>query len=115
MSIALSCHCGAVACELAGTPTEALSCNCSICRRRGHLLHFASPDAVTFRTPREALTVYTFGKHVIRHQFCSTCGCSVFGEGTGPDGKPVVALNLRCAEGLDLDALAVTHFDGAAL
>lgn len=115
MSLRLSCHCGAVAGTLADAPTTALACNCSICRRRGHLLHFTTPDRFTLDTPRDALTAYTFGKHVIRHLFCRTCGCGVFGEGVGPDGQPALALNLRCAEGLDLDALELQHFDGASL
>ena len=30
-----SCHCGAVKLKLPSTPTEATSCNCSLCRRIG--------------------------------------------------------------------------------
>ncbi|MBP2488492.1 hypothetical protein JOH50_004219 [Rhizobium leguminosarum] len=30
-----SCHCGNVAFEVEGEFTEALDCNCSLCRRRG--------------------------------------------------------------------------------
>jgi hypothetical protein len=32
--------------------------------------------------------------------------------GVGPDGKAVAAINVRCLEGVDLDALEVTHYDG---
>ncbi len=110
-----SCHCGKVAYTTPDTPTEAMSCNCSICRRRGSLLAFTTPDKFKLETSREALTVYTFKSHVIRHQFCKTCGCAPFAEGTAPDGKPMVALNLRCAEGIDLKALKITEFDGASL
>lgn len=63
--------------------------------------------------PGEA--IYTFGKHVIRHQFCKTCGCAPFGEGSGPDGKEMVAVNLRCVEEIDLSKLTISQFDGAAL
>ena len=114
MAINGSCHCGKVAYTLDDEPTEAMECNCSICRRKGYVLAFSSHDKFTLHTPREALTVYTFGKHAIRHQFCSTCGCAAFGEGDGSTG-PMVAVNLRCAEDFDLSALNITKFDGANL
>ena len=48
MSYSGSCHCGAVTFEVAGDPpTEALSCNCSHCRRKGFLLSFQPADALT--------------------------------------------------------------------
>ena len=109
-----SCHCGAVRYTLDAEPTEAMECNCSICRRKGYLLAFASPDRFTLETPREALSVYTWNQHVIRHQFCKTCGCAPFGEGENPNG-PMVAINLRCAEGLDLSRVKINPFDGASL
>lgn len=115
MAIRGSCHCGAVAYTLDEDPTEAMQCNCSICRRKGHLLAFTSPERFTLETRRDALTVYTWNQHVIRHQFCRICGCAPFGEGTMPDGTPMVAINLRCAEDLDLDSIPITAFDGASL
>jgi hypothetical protein len=115
MPIQGSCHCGAIAYELDDEPTEALECNCSICRRKGYLLSFSTPDRFRLKTPRSAISTYTFGKHVIRHQFCAICGCAPFGEGDGPDGRAAVAINLRCAEGLDLTRLTIMPFDGAAL
>ncbi len=29
-----------------------------------------------------------------------------------PDGTPMVSINVRCLEGVDLDALPVKRFDG---
>lgn len=115
MPIQGSCHCGKIAYTLDAEPTEAMECNCSICRRKGYLLAFSTPDKFTLKTRREDITVYTFNKHVIRHQFCKVCGCAPFGEGTGPDGKMMVAVNLRCAEGVDLSKLKIDHFDGASM
>ncbi|WP_300545219.1 GFA family protein [Maricaulis sp.] len=114
MAITGSCHCGKVRYTLDVDTDEAMACNCSICRRKGYLLTFATPDKFAFTGAAEDLTVYTFGSHNIRHQFCKTCGCAPFGEGTGPDGQAMVAVNLRCAD-VDLDALKVTRFDGASL
>lgn len=110
-----SCHCGRIAYHLDEEPTEAMQCNCSICRRKGYLLAFATPDKFTLETSRDDIAVYTFGNHVIRHQFCRSCGCAPFGEGTGPDGKAMVAINLRCAEDVDLSKITITPFDGASL
>jgi hypothetical protein len=112
MPIRLSCHCGAVAATYEDAPTEAIECNCSICRRRGSILAFGEPGKFSLETARDELTIYTWNNHVIRHQFCRTCGCAPFAEGESPRG-PMVALNLRCAEDLDLGQVTVTPFDGA--
>jgi hypothetical protein len=115
MPIRGSCHCGRIAYSLDDTPTEAMQCNCSICRRKGYLLAFSTPDKFTLETPREEIAVYSFGRHSVRHQFCKTCGCAPFGEGRDPSGQNIVAINLRCAEGIDLATITVSDFDGANL
>jgi hypothetical protein len=73
------------------------------------------PTNSTWRRRATTSPTYTFGRHVIRHQFCKTCGCAPFSEGTGPDGEAMVAINLRCAENLDLSTLKIAQFDGASL
>ena len=115
MPVRGSCHCGRIAYTLDAEPTEAIECNCSICRRKGAVLAAFAPEQFHLETSRDDIAVYTFGRHAIRHQHCKTCGCSPFSEGTGPDGSPMVAINLRCAEGIDLSALKITPFDGASL
>jgi hypothetical protein len=115
MPVRASCHCGKVACILDMDPIEAMQCNCSICRRKGYLLAFSTPDKFRLETSRDDVTAYTFGKHIIRHQFCRTCGCAPFGEGIGTDGQAVVAVNLRCVEGIDLRRIKIAEFDGAGL
>jgi hypothetical protein len=115
MAVRGSCHCGKVAFRLDDDPAEAIDCNCSICRRKGYLLAFTTPDRFHLETPRDALTIYTFGSGTIRHQFCKYCGCAPFGEGTAPGGKPMVAINLRCIDDLDPATLTIKPFDGASL
>lgn len=116
MSLRGSCHCGKIAYTVKEEmPTEGLECNCSICRRKGSLHHFTAADKFSFEGSRDELAVYTFNQHNTRHQFCKTCGCAPFAEGTGPDGKPMVEINLRCVEGLDLSGLKIKQFDGASL
>jgi hypothetical protein len=115
MTIKGNCHCGAVDFTIdADPPAEAMDCNCSICRRKGYLHHFTDAEAFTLHTPRDALGVYMFGKHAIRHQFCRACGCAPFSEGEGPDGKPMMSVNLRCTD-VDLSVLTIKPFDGASL
>jgi hypothetical protein len=71
-----------------------------------------APGQFHLETPRDDIATYTFGKHVIRHQFCKICGCAPFAEGTGPDGEAMVAVNLRCAENLDLSTIKISQFHG---
>lgn len=110
-----SCHCGKVAFEVEGDITGALACNCSMCRRRGSLLMFVGRDKLRLTTPDDALSTYTFNKHVIKHRFCANCGIHPFGEGTDPKGNAIAAVNIRCLDGVDLDAIPVQHYDGRAI
>jgi hypothetical protein len=110
-----SCHCGKIAFEVEGEIDSALACNCSICSRKGSLLWFVPRDKLRLKTPESAISTYTFNKHVIKHQFCSTCGIHPYGEGTDPKGNAMAAVNLRCVENLDLDAIPVHHYDGRSV
>lgn len=107
-----SCHCGAIAFDVEGTLEGVMSCNCSICQRKGALMWFVPRDKLTLLTPESNASTYMFNKHVIRHRFCPTCGIHPFGEGTDRQGNPMAAVNVRCLEGVDLSALPVTHIDG---
>lgn len=107
-----SCHCGNVKFEAEGAIEGALSCNCSMCQRRGSLLWFLPRDAVRLTTPESDLATYTFNQHVIQHRFCPKCGIHVFGEGTDPKGNRVAAVNIRSLEDIELDRIPVQHYDG---
>lgn len=107
-----SCHCGKVAFEVEGEIGTALSCNCSICQRKGSLLWFVPRADLKLLSPEDAASTYTFNKHVIKHRFCPNCGIHPYGEGTDPKGNAMAAINVRCLEGIDLDAVKVHHFDG---
>ncbi|HEY3804647.1 MAG TPA: GFA family protein [Kofleriaceae bacterium] len=110
-----SCHCGAVAYEVdMESVNGAMACNCSMCRRAGTLFTFV-PDAA-FRLTRgdDAIGDYQFNKHAIHHLFCKTCGIKSFARGKKPDGSAMVAINVRCLDGIDPDKLEIKHFDGAS-
>ncbi|MCE4554717.1 GFA family protein [Roseateles cellulosilyticus] len=107
-----SCHCGRIQFDVDGDITAAVSCNCSICQRKGSLLWFVPRSALRVSTPESDIASYTFNKHVIQHRFCPTCGMHPYGEGTAPNGDATAAINIRCIEGIDLDKVPVHHFDG---
>jgi hypothetical protein len=107
-----SCHCGKIAFDVEGEIKGVIACNCSICQRKGSLLWFVPREKLKLRTPAEAMSSYTFNKHVIKHHFCPTCGMHPFGEGVDPQGHAMAAINIRCLEGIDLAAIPVQNFDG---
>lgn len=107
-----SCHCGRVKFEAEGEIKSALSCNCSLCERRGSLLWFVPRTSLRLLTPEANLSTYRFNKHVIQHHFCASCGIHPYGEAVAPSGEPTAAINLRCVENIDLQAIPVTHYDG---
>lgn len=110
-----SCHCGKVAFKVeADVPTMAMACNCSHCRRKGFLLAFFPVDQFTLLSGGDSLTDYQFYKHAITHRFCSQCGTQPFAEGKMRDGSPMLAVNLRCVEAIDLDDLELKRIDGAS-
>jgi hypothetical protein len=110
-----SCHCGRIAFEVEGDIDGALSCNCSICRRRGSLLWFVPADRFRLLTPASAVNTYRFHQHHIQHHFCTNCGIHPYGEGTDPQGRRMTAVNLRCVDGVDLESIPKQEFDGASL
>jgi hypothetical protein len=110
-----SCHCGRIAFEVEGIIDRAISCNCSMCQRRGSLLWFVPHDKLRLLTPAEDVSTYTFNKHDIQHHFCNVCGIQLYGEGIDPKGNRIAAINIRCIEGIDLDEIPVSRFDGRSL
>lgn len=115
MTFSGSCHCGKVTFSVSGEiPAEAMSCNCSHCRRKGFLLAFVPHEALTIGSGSDDLVEYRFNRHAIGHQFCPTCGVEAFARGEGPDGAKMAAINLRCVPDADLDALTVKKIDGAS-
>lgn len=110
-----SCHCGQIAFEVEGEIPDVMSCNCSICQRKGTLMWFVPRPALKLLTAPEKMSTYTFNKHVIKHHFCPTCGIHPFGEGVGPNGQEMAAINVRCLDGVDVQALKVNHYNGRAL
>lgn len=110
-----SCHCGAVKFKVTGTFDTGMACNCSLCGRSGHVLTFVPVSQFELLSGADALSDYQFGKKRLHHPFCRTCGIRTFSRGIGPNGQEMVAVNLRCVEGVEMDKLQLKHFDGKSL
>ena len=108
-----SCLCGTVQFE-AGPFDAMMHCNCSMCRRKGSLLHFVPATEAKIDASAGKLGDYRFNKRAIHHHFCADCGCSPFATGTGPGGSGMVAVNMRCVAECDLEKLEITQVDGAS-
>jgi hypothetical protein len=110
------CQCGKVRYEVALELGPVVACNCSRCGKLGSLLAFAPASDFKLLSGEGATTEYLFNKGVIHHLFCATCGIEPFARGKRPvDGADVVAINVRCLDGVDPDSLAVKKFDGRSL
>ena len=109
-----SCHCGAVTFTVAAdAPSEAMTCNCSHCSRKGMVLTFVPVDQFNLESGADQLTDYLFYKHAITHQFCKSCGTQAFALGKSPQGD-MRAINLRCVPSIDIDMLTIQKVDGAS-
>lgn len=109
------CHCGEVRFEVNTAFEPVVSCNCSICSKSGMLLTFVPADHFNLTSGADNLTDYQFNKKVIHHLFCKTCGVRSFGRGMGPNGVEMIAINVRCVDGIDLSKLKPIEFDGKSL
>jgi hypothetical protein len=107
-----SCHCGEVRYKVDIDLSKPITCNCSYCARRGSILAFAPAGNFELEQGEGKLTEYRFNTKNIQHLFCSVCGMESFSRGAMPDGTQMVAVNLRCLEGVDVDSLNPTPYDG---
>jgi len=104
------CHCGAVRFRVQSDFARVSNCNCSICTKKGFLHLIVPRDQFELLCGRENLTTYTFNTGVAKHTFCKTCGIHSFYTPRSDPDK--VDVNVRCLDGVDLDSIKSTHFDG---
>jgi hypothetical protein len=108
-----SCHCGQVRFEVDVDLDHVRVCDCSMCRRRGALLHRVEPEHLRLHTPLDQLTLYTFHTHTARDYFCPRCGILPFRR---PRTAPEMwSVNVRCLDEVDLDAIPVERVHGSRL
>jgi hypothetical protein len=109
------CHCGEVRYEVTTAIGTVYDCNCSRCQKLGALWVFVTPDCFRVRAGEDGLSDYQFNKKIIHHLFCPTCGIESFARGLGPDGKEMVAVNVRCLDNIDLASAQRLPFDGRSV
>lgn len=105
-----SCHCGAVRLMLREDPVEAVSCNCSICRRIGGLWAYAEPAKITVEG---AGVAYRQGDCMLDTWHCGTCGCTTHWTPVDPAYQRM-AVNLRMFDPALWQDLPIRHVDGAS-
>lgn len=108
------CHCGTVRFEAEVDITTAAECNCSYCSKIGLLLAFTGEKRLCLTAGHHALTDYRFHTGHVAHLFCARCGTAIYGRVPGPDNRPLIAVNLRCVDGLDLTSIDRRPVNGAA-
>jgi hypothetical protein len=109
------CHCGQVRYDVTASLSSVVECNCSICAKRGALWTFVKPEHFALRAGSDELVDYQFNKKIIHHLFCAQCGVGSYSRGVGPGGQEMIAINVRCLDGVDVSTLATKHFDGRSL
>lgn len=107
-----SCQCGAVSYEVDIDLDNAITCNCSRCRRLGSVLAFTPRANFDLKSGAESLTEYQFNRNQISHLFCKICGIQSFAYGAMPDGSPVAAVNANCLDDVDARAIPAQAVDG---
>ncbi len=119
-----SCHCGAVRFEVELDLDHVRSCDCSICRKRGALNHRVENSQLRILTPLESMTLYQWHTRTAKDYFCPTCGILPFRrpralslEESASGRTPFLgwAVNVRCLDGVDLDAIPVRRVHGSRL
>lgn len=109
------CHCGRVRYRVETGLDRVISCNCSICTKKGLILAFVPADRFTLLSGEDGLVDYGFNKRIIHHLSCARCGVESFARGKSPDGADMLAVNVRCLDDVDLAALSPAPFDGRSL
>lgn len=108
-----SCHCGRVRFEIDADLDQVRVCDCSMCRRRGALLHRVQENNFRLLSNLSELTMYQWHTKTAKDYFCPTCGIQPFRRPrTAPDQWSV---NVRCLEGVDLDAIPAVQTHGSRL
>jgi hypothetical protein len=75
-------------------------------------LAFTGADAFALEKGQDALTEFKFNTDKISHLFCETCCVQSFGRGVAPDGREMIAVNVRCLDDVDVFGLKLRQVYG---
>jgi hypothetical protein len=108
-----SCHCGKVRFEVNADLDHVRVCDCSICRRRGALIHRVEERDLRLLTPLDELALYQWHTKTAEDYFCPDCGILPFRR---PRTAPHLwGVNVRCLEGVDLSSIPIKYVYGSRL
>jgi hypothetical protein len=117
-----SCHCRRVRFEVEADLDHVRACDCSICSRRGALIHRVAKDRLGLLTSWEDLSVYQWGSYTAKDFFCPTCGILPFRRPSDPTAEELRqdvqrfdgwAVNVRCLDGVDCSAIPLRRIYGS--
>ena len=106
------CHCGNVRFEIRSSLARITECNCSICTKKGVLLHRVDADNFKLLSGADERGLYQFGTNRAQHLFCKRCGIHSFSR---PRAAPdAYAVNARCLDGYPdiVRGAEIVQFDG---
>jgi hypothetical protein len=104
------CHCGRIRFVVLGDLSTAAICNCSICTKKGFIHLIVPPADFKLISGREDVATYEFNTRTAKHHFCRVCGMHPFYISRSDPDK--IDVNVRCLDGVELDNLEVSTFDG---
>jgi hypothetical protein len=119
-----SCHCGKVQFEVDADLDHVRVCNCSICSKRGALIHRVEEECFRLHTPIEELALYQWHTRTAKDYFCPDCGILSFRRprtltpeeiAAGAEPFNGWAINVRCLDGVDLQSIPIRHIHGSRL
>ncbi len=119
-----ACHCGRVRFEVELDLDHVRACDCSICRRRGALIHRVPEERLRILTPLDDLTLYQWHTRTAEDWFCPTCGILPFRRPRHRTPEEIASgmpeftgwgVNVRCLEDVDLEAIPVRRIHGSRL
>src|SRR4051794_17702306 len=100
-----SCHCGDVRFEVDADLDHVRDCDCSICKKRGALIHLGFARSLPASDPfRESDALHVSHAHSERLLLSSMRHLAFRRPRTAPE---VWAVNVRCLEGVDLNTVSV--------
>lgn len=120
-----SCHCGSTRFRVDAVIDHVRVCDCSICLKRGALNFRVPKENLELESEWDKLVLYQWGSFTAKDYFCPTCGILAFRRPSDPTEKELRegttepfdgwAVNVRCLEGLNHDALPRKYINGSTI
>lgn len=119
-----SCHCGGIKFEVEAEIDHVRVCDCSVCRRRGALIHRVPEAALRLLSSWKDLSLYQWGSESAKDYFCPVCGVLPFRRPSDPTSQELErgvqpfagwAVNIRCLDNVDIEAISVQKVNGSQI